>query len=63
MILRRAMTIVGGNLDKVRAINRRYAHPRLAISRAVRVCLVILRLYLLFLVGLLAYRFIAIVVG
>ena len=57
------MTMIGGNLDKVRAINRRYAHPRLAISPAVRVCLVILRLYLLFLVGLLAYRFIAIVVG
>ena len=63
MILRRAKTMVDDNLDKVRAINRRYAQPRLAISPAVRVCLVILRLYLLFLVGLLAYRFIAIVVG
>jgi hypothetical protein len=57
------MTLVGGNLDKVRAINRRYARPRLTISPAVRVCLLILRLYLLFLVGLLAYRFVAIVVG
>ena len=57
------MTVIGGNLDKVRAINRRYAQPRLAISPAVRVCLLILRLYLLFLVGLLAYRFIAIVAG
>ena len=63
MILRRAKAMIDDNLDKVRAINRRYAHPRLAISPAVRVCLVILRLYLLFLVGLLAYRFIAIVVG
>ena len=63
MILRRAMTMIGCNVDKVRAINRRYAHPRLAISPAVRVCLLILRLYLLFLVGLLAYRFVAIVVG
>jgi hypothetical protein len=63
MSLRRAMTLVGGNLDKVRAINRRYARPRLTISPAVRVCLLILRLYLLFLVGLLAYRFVAIVVG
>jgi len=63
MILRRAKTMVDDNLDKVRAINRRYAHPRLAISPAVRVCLVVLRLYLLFLVGLLAYRFVAIVVG
>jgi len=63
MSLRRAMAMIGGNLDKVRAINRRYARPRLAISPAVRVCLLILRLYLLFLVGLLAYRFVAIVAG
>lgn len=63
MNLGRAMTMISGNLDKVRAINRRYAHPRLAISPAVRVCLLILRLYLLFLVGLLAYRFVAIVAG
>ena len=63
MSLRRAVTIIGGNFDKVRAINRRYAHPRLTISPAVRVCLMVLRLYLLFLVGLLAYKFVAIVIG
>jgi hypothetical protein len=63
MSLRRAVTMIGGNFEKVRAINRRYAHPRLTISPAVRVCLLILRLYLLFLVGLLAYRFVAMVVG
>jgi hypothetical protein len=63
MSLRRAVTMIGGNLDKVRAINRRYAHPRLTISPAVRVCLLVLRLYLLFLVGLLAYKFVAIVIG
>ena len=63
MSLRRAVTMIGGNLDKVRAINRRYAHPRLTISPAVRVCLLVLRLYLLFLVGLLAYKFVVIVIG
>jgi hypothetical protein len=63
MSLRRAVTMIGGNLDKVRAINRRYAHPRLTISPAVRVCLLVLRLYLLFLVGLLAYKFVTIVIG
>jgi hypothetical protein len=63
MSVRRAMAMIGGNLDKVRAINRRYAHPRLTISPSVRVCLLVLRLYLLFLVGLLAYKFVAIVVG
>jgi hypothetical protein len=63
MSLRRAVTMIGGNLDKVRAINRRYAHPRLTISPAVRVCLLVLRLYLLFLVGLLAYKFVTILIG
>jgi hypothetical protein len=63
MSWRRVVTMIGGNLDKVRAINRRYAHPRLTISPAVRVCLLVLRLYLLFLVGLLAYKFVAIVIG
>ena len=63
MSLRRAVMMIGGNFDKVRAINRRYAHPRLTISPAVRVCLLVLRLYLLFLVGLLAYKFVAIVIG
>jgi hypothetical protein len=63
MTLRRAVTMLGGNFDKVRAINRRYARPRLAISPAARICLLILRLYLLFLVGLLAYKFVSIVVG
>jgi hypothetical protein len=63
MSLHRAVTMIGGNFDKVRAINRRYAHPRLTMSPAVRICLLVLRLYLLFLVGLLAYRFVAIVIG
>jgi hypothetical protein len=63
MSLRRTVMMIGGNFDKVRAINRRYAHPRLTISPAVRVCLLVLRLYLLFLVGLLAYKFVAIVIG
>jgi hypothetical protein len=63
MSWRRAVTSIGGNLDKVRAINRRYAHPRLTISPMVRLCLLILRVYLLLLVGLLAYKFITMVVG
>jgi hypothetical protein len=56
------MTIITNNLDKIRAINRRYANPRLAISPATRLCLLTLRLYLLFLVGLLAYKFVTILV-
>jgi hypothetical protein len=48
-------------VDHIRAINRRYAQPRLAMSPAVRWALLSLRLYLLTLVGLLAYKFITVV--
>jgi hypothetical protein len=48
-------------VEHVRAINRRYAKPRLAMSPAVRHSLLGLRLYLLTLVGLLVYKFITVV--
>ncbi len=48
-------------VEQVHAINRRYAEPRLAMSPAVRWALLILRLYLLSLVGLLGYKFITVV--
>lgn len=42
-------------------INRRYRTPRIAMSPAVRLSLMALRVYLLFLVGLMVYRFIVLV--
>ena len=42
-------------------INRRYQRPRIAMSPAVRLSLMALRVYLLFLVGLMVYRFITLV--
>ena len=54
-------TMVARQVDQVRAINRRFAKPRLTMSPAVRWALLILRLYLLVLVGLLAYKFITVV--
>jgi len=38
-------------------INRRYQTPRIAASPAVRLSLMALRVYLLFLVALMVYRF------
>jgi hypothetical protein len=38
-------------------INRKYATPRIAMSRWVKIALLFLRLYLIFLVLLLGYRF------
>lgn len=44
-------------VDKIREINRRYAKPRIRLSRTTRLALLALRLYLIVLVGLLVYRF------
>lgn len=46
---------------KIRDINQHYAQPRIEISRAVRLSLLALRVYLLFLVILLVYKFILLV--
>jgi len=47
--------------SKIREINRKYAKPRLQMTPGVRFALFMLRIYLLFLVGLLFYKFITIV--
>ena len=44
-------------VNKIREINRRYAKPRIRLSRSTRLALLALRLYLIVLVILLAYRF------
>jgi len=41
--------------EKIREINRTYAVPRIRLTRGTKVVLVLLRLYLLFLVGMLLY--------
>ncbi len=50
-------SMITDGVAKVQVINRRYARPRLAMSPTVKVSLLILRLYLLVLVGLLGYKF------
>ena len=54
-------TMVSDQIEQVRAINRRYAKPRLKMSSSGRWALLTLRLYLLTLVGLLAYKLITVV--
>ena len=46
---------------KIGEINERYREPRIAMSRGVRAALELLRLYLLFLVCLMVYKFILLV--
>lgn len=53
-------SLVSSNVARVRAVNARYAHPRLAVSPAARLSLLALRVYLLVLVGLLGYRFVTV---
>jgi hypothetical protein len=44
--------------QKIRDINERYGTPTIEMSPRVRIALIALRVYLLFLVGLMAYKFI-----
>jgi len=44
-------------VNKIREINRRYAKPRIRLSRGARLALLALRLYLIVLVILLVYKF------
>ncbi len=54
-------SILSSGLEKVRDINRRYATPRIPMSQAVRISLLVLRIYLFLLVGLLIYKFYTVV--
>jgi hypothetical protein len=54
-------SVISDGAEKVREINRRYAKPRIAISPAVRISLLVLRIYLLLLVCLLLYKFYTVV--
>jgi hypothetical protein len=50
-------------INKVREINERYKTPKIRVSRGVKIALVFLRLYLLFLVVILIYKFIITING
>ena len=45
-------------VDQVKSINRKYHTPHMALTPPVRFSLGMLRFYLLFLVGLMVYKFI-----
>ena len=46
------------NFARIIEINQKYSHPRIEMSPAVKLSLLILRLYMFFLVGLLVFKFI-----
>lgn len=53
--------IFSGWFSTVREINKKYAKPRIKMTRGVSFALFALRIYLLILVGLLFYKFITII--
>ena len=62
-IIEPVKAVFANGLAAVRAINRKYEHPRITMSPAVKAALLLLRLYLIFLVLLLAYKFYTIITG
>jgi hypothetical protein len=45
-------------VSTVRSINQKYSKPQIKMTRMVKLSLLSLRLYLIFLVGILVYKFI-----
>ncbi len=57
-VVHRVLDLVRRPIGKIKEINRRYAKPRIHMSRTVKISLLLLRLYLLFLVLIVVYRLI-----
>ena len=59
----RIVPMILKEIGKITAINRKYAEPSIKITRGVSIVLLLLRLYLVFLVLLLGYKFFEIIRG
>ncbi len=57
------MNLIRAFFKKIHEINQRYKNPKIHQSRAVKISLLILRIYLLVLVLLLVYKFVIVVRG
>ena len=57
LALTRLKEFIGRQWAVIAEINRKYAEPRITMSRSVKLALLLLRFYLIFLVILLGYRF------
>ena len=63
IIHERIVPLIRKEIGKITAINRKYAEPTIKITRNVSMVLLFLRLYLVFLVILLGYKFFEIIRG
>ena len=55
------MRTINQFINKIREINLRYAKPKVEMSRAVKISLAVLRVYLFLLVVLMIYKFITVI--
>ncbi len=62
-VRRRIFAVLAKRFSVIGDINRKYAKPRIKMTRGVKVALLFLRLYLIFLVLVLAYKFASIAMG
>lgn len=56
-------SIFGNWFSTIRRINQRYAKPRIKMNKGTKIALLMLRIYLLVLVGLLFFKFYTLVRG
>ena len=63
IIYERIIPLIMKEIEKITAINRKYAKPGIKITRGVSIVLLLLRFYLVFLVVLLGYKFFEIIRG
>lgn len=56
--MERVLSTLRGFAEAIRDINEKYSHPRIKVTRLVSVTLLMLRLYLLGMLLLLAYKFV-----
>jgi len=57
------VALVSESAQKIRSINQKYANPKIQLSGGAKLALLFLELYLIFLVGLLAFKFWTIIHG
>ncbi len=60
---KRVGSLIHESMGMIRSINRKYATPRIKLSGGAKLALLLLRVYLIFLVILLAYKFWTIITG
>jgi len=60
--IKQAFTRIFGFFDGIRQINDRYKTPRLKMTPLIRFSLLFLRIYLIFMIAILMYKFIIVAI-